>query len=161
MSGAPFPIVVDEDGTRFGTLAHIAETFGVTVKAAWNWADRRDRNGFPEPARRAVLLGRDVALYDLDEVRVWHLFYEPAGGRPRPSVSADDPDRGWPSAVAQDLEVDVRRVYRWIQRRRSVRCPEPGADGLYSIQEWRTWYARWQQRPTVTAAQRRTDRRAA
>jgi hypothetical protein len=161
VSGVPFPILVEEDGTRLGTLVHVAETFGVTVKAAWNWAARRENNGFPEPVRRDVLMGRNVALYDLDEIRVWHLFYQPATGRPRPSISADNPDRGKPSAIAEALEVDVRRVYRWIERRRITKCPEPGTDGLYSISEWRTWYSRWQQRPAVQAemAKRRRDDR--
>lgn len=134
-----FPILVEEDGTRLGTFVHIGEQLGVTAKQVFSWAARRSSNGFPEPARRGVLLGRKVDLYDIDEVRVWHMFYTPTRGRPAPQY----PDRGGPAAIGRLLGVDTKQVCKWIDRRASNSCPEPGPDGLYSFSDWTSWRTRY------------------
>lgn len=55
----------------------------VTPRQMHAWADRRHRNGFPEPKRRGSWWGRDdVPFYDPQEVYDWWLGYEPSKGGP-------------------------------------------------------------------------------
>jgi hypothetical protein len=57
-------------------------------------------------------------------------------------------DLGGLAEIAQTLKVPEFRVKRWIERRDSTNCPKPlrelKAAHLYSIREWRAWYALWQ-----------------
>lgn len=49
--------------------------------------------------------------------------------------------------VAQALGVPKFRVNRWIERRESTGCPNPVREltcgNLYSLTDWRGWYALW------------------
>lgn len=49
--------------------------------------------------------------------------------------------------VAQALGVNVHRVRRWIERRAAVNCPQPVRElkgiHIYSLADWRGWYALW------------------
>lgn len=49
--------------------------------------------------------------------------------------------------VAEGLGVQKFRVNRWVERRESVGCPKPvrvlKLGHLYSMTEWRGWYALW------------------
>ncbi len=49
--------------------------------------------------------------------------------------------------IADELGVGIHRVRRWIDRRNSTRCPSPvrelKAGNLYSLADWRGWYALW------------------
>lgn len=70
----------------------------------------------------------------------------------------DDDDQPWTLAriyadlcslreVAQELDVDHFRVYRWTARRAKTNAPFPvrklaGTD-IYSMEEWKAWYERW------------------
>lgn len=49
--------------------------------------------------------------------------------------------------IAEGLGVGIHRVRRWIERRESTRCPSPvralKAGHIYSLREWRGWYALW------------------
>lgn len=49
--------------------------------------------------------------------------------------------------VAEALGVPKFRVNRWIERRDSTRCPNPVRElrgvKLYSLANWKGWYALW------------------
>lgn len=49
--------------------------------------------------------------------------------------------------IAQELDVSIHRVSRWIERRESTRCPAPvrrlKTGNVYSLADWRGWYALW------------------
>lgn len=49
--------------------------------------------------------------------------------------------------IAEELGVPKRRVERWIERRASTGCPSPvrvlKMGFLYSMSDWRGWYALW------------------
>lgn len=49
--------------------------------------------------------------------------------------------------VARELDVDLYRVYRWVERREKTGAPLPlrhlGQMDIYSMEEWKGWYARW------------------
>lgn len=126
----PFPILQEEDGTRLGTLTHIAELLGVTPSRVHGWSVRRASSGFPEPVRQEVFNGRTVDVFDLDDVRVWHLFYVPHRGRPVPGGAAE---------IGRALGVSTKQVSKWVERRASNGCPElaEGEDA------WKAWHAQY------------------
>lgn len=139
-------IILDEDGSRLMTLSRIADTLGLPRSTVHSWASNREASGFPAPARTGVAItGHDDAdLYDLDEVRVWHLFeYDPSLRGVAKRVRSDDPDRGGPAVIGRLLGVRTKRVSNWIARRANTRCPEPGPDGLYDLREWQEWFPRY------------------
>ena len=74
----------DEDGEpiRLGAISEVAEELGVPINQVSMWAFRHERNGFPDPVgfRKSTRNGVMAAHYDIDAVRVWRLFYVPAGG---------------------------------------------------------------------------------
>lgn len=49
--------------------------------------------------------------------------------------------------IARELNVNHHRVKRWMDRREKIRCPYPVREfanvNLYSMQEWKDWYAAW------------------
>lgn len=50
--------------------------------------------------------------------------------------------------IPRALNVTEARLHNWIRRREEIKCPYPikrlsGVD-IYSMQEWRDWYARWE-----------------
>lgn len=49
--------------------------------------------------------------------------------------------------IAKALGVTRTRVSMWISRRERIRSPEPvctiGGTNIYSIEEWKSWYAAW------------------
>ncbi len=49
--------------------------------------------------------------------------------------------------IARDLNVTRRRVRRWIDERATTGSPAPvrvlGLGRLYSLAEWRAWFALW------------------
>lgn len=49
--------------------------------------------------------------------------------------------------IATGLGVTIHRVKRWIERRDTVGCPRPvavlGLGHIYSLREWRAWFALW------------------
>lgn len=135
------PILVTEDGRRMGTITHVAEALGVSSSQVHTWTTRRVTNGCPEPdpdIRRHSTGHGEADWYDLDDWRVWRLFYDPQHGVQRRARSTD-PGRGGPTAVARDLGVSNSRVTTWISRRDRNGCPKPGEDGLYSFAEWKDW----------------------
>lgn len=150
-------VVYTADDSRLAPLSRVADFMGVPRSTMHAWAKARDLNGFPEPARTgAVITGHAEAdLYDIDEVRAWrHFGYRPSRGVSRKDRSGD-PTRVGPAAVARALGVTTKSVARWIERRESTGCPEPGEDGKYSLAEWLGWHAQWQARPMVVAARNR------
>jgi hypothetical protein len=56
-------------------------------------------------------------------------------------------DLGTSTDVAAILDVTIWRMKQWQQRQEKIHCPLPirrlGNADIYSIQEWRDWYARW------------------
>jgi len=56
-------------------------------------------------------------------------------------------DIGRVSEVAELLDVPIERVRRWIANKESNNCPEPvrvfRGLTLYSLAEWKGWYALW------------------
>lgn len=60
-------------------VAELAALFGVGRTTVSNWADRRDRIGFPSPVKRLAM----GPVWDSQEVLRWYLRYIPEkGGRP-------------------------------------------------------------------------------
>lgn len=49
--------------------------------------------------------------------------------------------------IADALGVKTTRVKRWIERRYTTNCPMPvrelGVGYIYSLREWRAWFALW------------------
>lgn len=56
-------------------------------------------------------------------------------------------DLGSSSDITLALNIRPRRFTNWIQRREELGCPKPirkfGPTPVYSIQEWRDWYAKF------------------
>ncbi len=56
-------------------------------------------------------------------------------------------DLGGRKEVARALGVSMYQLNRWIDRRLSTNCPlpvaEPSCGTIFSIAEWRAWYAVW------------------
>jgi hypothetical protein len=56
-------------------------------------------------------------------------------------------DLGSKGDVARALNINLLRVDSWIRRREYNRCPQPvlraGPTDVYSIQEWRDFFAEW------------------
>lgn len=51
------------------------------------------------------------------------------------------------SDICQALDIGVHRFVQWTMRRDRIGCPHPikriGPTDVYSLQEWKDWYARW------------------
>lgn len=148
MSGArQTPILITDEGAHLGTITHIAEALGVSPQQVHAWTERRVNNGCPDPVpginrRSGGYVSAD--WYDIDDWRVWHMFYEPS--KVRMSARSEDPNRGGAAAVGRLLGVSTKRVCAWIDRRSVNDCPEPGDDGLYDLQEWKGWHATYDPR---------------
>ena len=71
-------------------------------------------------------------------------------------------DLGTLEDVAEALDVTPRRVRAWIERRERVNSPVPVKKlkmlNLYSIEEWRGWFARWSTTRGYEAKERPTGR---
>jgi hypothetical protein len=56
-------------------------------------------------------------------------------------------DLGTKTDVAAVLDVTIWRMNMWLTRRERIHCPMPirrlGAVDVYSISEWKVWFARW------------------
>lgn len=69
-------------------------------------------------------------------------------------------DIGGIHEVAQELDVTIYRLRRWIERRDTTNCPLPvkrlTSTYLYSIEEWRGWFSRWSQTRGFEAINRPT-----
>src|SRR5688572_11930724 len=72
-----------------------------------------------------------------------------ACGGSGPMSERDDPyaDLAGVAEIAAALGVSRARVKRWVERQMSTQCPEPvrvlACGHLYSLAEWRAWYALW------------------
>lgn len=75
----------------------------------------------------------------------WFLEEEDA---PKPWTLADIyADLCQKGDIIRELGITQWRLSRWIERRDRIRCPHPVRTfanvQLYSMQEWKDWYAAW------------------
>lgn len=69
------------------TMTELAAELEVDRRQVWTWFHRRERNGFPDPVRKALRYGKEVDVWYLHEVVEWRRTYRPhPGGRPKKLV---------------------------------------------------------------------------
>lgn len=78
-----------------GTYSDLALVLGVKTNQVYMWAQRRGRNGFPDPISHKPT-GRSktktTPLFDIQQVIDWWMEYEPnKGGAPGETPTTDDP----------------------------------------------------------------------
>lgn len=67
-------------------MAQLARELKVDRRQIWAWNKRRDRNGFPPPAKMGAVPYRKtpVPMWKLIEVKIWLEDYDPLAWPKRP-----------------------------------------------------------------------------
>jgi transposase len=159
------------------SFADLGRVFGVSTNQVWTWYQRREANGFPEPADTKAWgrKGRRVPLFEADAVEAWLAQYEPSKApvRSRHALSREVwlPDgqkgplpQGWltQGQVAAHFGVTVKVVWNWVHRRETNGFPLPKGQAITAsgreckdvfdvdeVDEWRRFYRPANGRPRV------------
>jgi hypothetical protein len=159
------------------SFADLGRVFGVSTNQMWTWYQRREANGFPEPADTKPWgrKGRRVPLFDVDAVAAWLAQYVPskAAIRSRHALSREVwlPDgqkgplpEGWltQAGLARHFDVSIKVVWNWVNRRATNGFPLPKGQvitesgretkDVFDVDEvdhWRRFYRPANGRPRV------------